>query len=172
MTKWAKVVHFGGKWVNFLKMLSSGHTYVGEFRHAMDSKKRLTIPARWRFEGDTAEVTYLALPNPGGFITVYPPEKIAQIRENILQRMSMGDADAQKTLMYLSSKAHSFGCDKQGRINLNDALIKHASIEKDTILLGNFVTFSIWNPKRYDDYMNNLTSDSDSFAQTLSRFGL
>ena len=55
----------------------------------MDTKKRLTIPARWRFPGDEDEV-YLALPNPEGFIAVFPPAKVAQIQEKVGQ-MSMGD---------------------------------------------------------------------------------
>ena len=46
--------------------------FVGEFTHALDSKGRVTIPSKWRISG--GENTYLALPNPGGYITVYPPK--------------------------------------------------------------------------------------------------
>ncbi len=143
--------------------------YVGEFRHNIDVKGRLTIPARWRFPGDEAEV-YLALPNPAGFISVYPPAKVAQIQEKVSQ-ISMGDKEGQKLLMYLSSMAHSFGCDKQGRIHLNEQLIKHAKIVKESVLLGNFTTFSIWNPKRYGAAQGQ-THDAKNFAQTLVKFGL
>lgn len=143
--------------------------YIGEFRHTIDSKRRLTIPARWRFPGDEAEV-YLALPNPEGFISVYPPAKVAQIQEKVSQ-ISMGDKEGQKLLMYLSSMAHSFGCDKQGRIHLNEQLIQHAGIEKESIFLGNFTTFSIWSPKLYATSQKQV-HNAKNFAQTLVKFGL
>ena len=51
--------------------------FVGEFTHSLDSKGRLTIPSKWRIpEGDN---TYLGLPNPGGYITVYPPKMVARL---------------------------------------------------------------------------------------------
>ena len=50
----------------------------------------------------------------------------------------------------LGSMAHSFGCDKQGRINLNDKLLAHAGMEKKAILVGNFSYFSIHSVERYE----------------------
>jgi len=49
----------------------------------------------------------------------------------------------------LFSKAHSFGCDKQGRINLNDKLIEHAGIRGMAVLVGNLSAFAIWDEKQY-----------------------
>ena len=43
--------------------------FVGEFRHKLDAKNRLTIPSDWRFEADGRSV-YLAIPNPKGCISV------------------------------------------------------------------------------------------------------
>ena len=51
--------------------------FVGEFTHALDSKGRLTIPSKWRIPG--GDNTYLALPNPGGYVTVYPPKMVARL---------------------------------------------------------------------------------------------
>ena len=135
----------------------------------MDAKKRLTIPARWRFPGDEAEV-YLALPNPEGFISVYPPAKVAQIQEKISQ-ISMGDKEGQALLMHLSSMAHSFGCDRQGRIHLSEQLIQHAQIAKESVLLGNFATFSIWSPGHYALAQRGL-QESANFSQALKELGL
>ena len=61
----------------------------------------------------------------------------------------MSDARAQALLMELFSKAHSFGCDKQGRINLNDKLLGHADIRKKAVLVGNFSAFAVWGEDRY-----------------------
>jgi len=121
--------------------------YVGEFEHSVDAKGRLTVPSKWRFQGDEAEV-YLALPNPGGFITVYPPKMIDRFEEQI-SKISLGDAEGQRLVTMLGSMSHSFGCDRQGRINLNEKLLEHAGIVKKAVLIGNFSYFSIHSAERY-----------------------
>jgi MraZ protein len=120
--------------------------FVGEFTHALDSKGRVTIPSKWRIQG--GENTYLALPNPGGYITVYPPKMVNRLEEKVAEA-SLSDVRAQALLMELFSKAHSFGCDKQGRINLNDKLLEHAGISEKAVLVGNFSAFAIWSVSRY-----------------------
>jgi MraZ protein len=121
--------------------------FVGEFTHALDSKGRVTIPSKWRISGD--ENTYLALPNPGGYITVYPPKMVSRLEEKVAEA-SLSDVRAQALFMELFSKAHSFGCDKQGRINLNDKLLAHAGIKGKAVLVGNFSAFAIWSVGRYE----------------------
>ncbi len=128
-------------------MVSEATTFfVGEFTHALDSKGRLTIPSKWRIPG--GDNTYLALPNPGGYVTVYPPKMVARLEEKVAEA-SLSDVRTQALLMELFSKAHSFGCDKQGRINLNDKLIEHAGIQGKAVLVGNFSAFAIWSVDRY-----------------------
>ena len=120
--------------------------FVGEFTHALDSKGRVTIPSKWRILG--GDNTYLALPNPSGYITVYPPKMVQRLEEKVAEA-SLSDIRAQALLMELFSKAHSFGCDKQGRINLNDKLLEHAGIKGQAVLVGNFSAFAIWSVERY-----------------------
>lgn len=120
--------------------------FVGEFTHALDSKGRVTIPSKWRILG--GDNTYLALPNPSGYITVYPPKMVQRLEEKVAEA-SLSDIRAQALLMELFSKAHSFGCDKQGRINLNDKLLEHAGIKGQAVLVGNFSAFAIWSVDRY-----------------------
>ena len=127
-------------------MSSNGTTFfVGEFTHALDSKGRVTIPAKWRISG--GDNTYLALPNPSGYITVYPPKMIERLEEKVSEA-KLSDTEAQSLLMELFSKADSFGCDKQGRINLSDKLLTHAGIKGKAVLVGKFSTFAIWAEDR------------------------
>jgi len=127
-------------------MATNGTTFfVGEFIHALDAKGRVTIPSKWRIQG--GENTYLALPNPSGYITVYPPKMIERLEEKVSEA-SLSDPQAQSLLMELFSKADSFGCDKQGRINLSDKLLDHAGIKGKAVLVGKFSSFAIWSEDR------------------------
>tara|TARA_A100001037_G_C14791665_1_gene474923 strand:- start:24 stop:470 length:447 start_codon:yes stop_codon:yes gene_type:complete len=120
--------------------------FVGEYRHSVDEKGRLTIPSKWRIKGDDS--AYLGIPNPEGYVTVLPPARAALLYET-LSKAALSDHGAQQLLMQLGSQSHSFGCDKQGRINLNDKLLKHAGIKGKAALVGNFTTFSVWSEERY-----------------------
>ena len=121
--------------------------FVGEFTHSLDTKGRLTIPSKWRIPG--GDNTYLALPNQDGYITVYPPKMVARLEEN-MGDAKLSDVRRRALSMELFSRADSFGCDKQGRINLSQDLLRHAGIKGKAVLAGNFTDFSIWSEARSD----------------------
>ena len=85
-------------------------------------------------------------PNPSGYITVYPPKMVRRLEEKVSEA-SLSDVRAQSLLMELFSKAHSFGCDKQGRINLSEKLLAHAGISSKAVLVGDFsaLLFGRWS---------------------------
>ena len=139
--------HNANWWIKCRSVMGeSAITYfVGEFTHSLDSKGRLTIPSKWRIPG--GDNTYLALPNPNGYITVYPPKMIARLEEKVSEA-SLSDVQAQSLLMELFAKADSFGCDKQGRINLSDKLLEHGGIDGKAVLVGKLTSFAIWSEAR------------------------
>ena len=121
--------------------------YVGTFRHNLDSKNRLTIPSKWRFAGDDGDV-YLAMPDPAGYITVLPPFEVVKLYERVSEKL-LSDSAAQSFLSKFFSQAHTFGCDKQGRVGLAGELLAHAGIRKGATLVGTMSKFSIWSPDRW-----------------------
>jgi MraZ protein len=145
--------------------------FVGVFRHNLDDKGRLTIPSQWRPKVDGDENQFLALPSLDGYVNVYPPKMIAQLEERISQ-ISMGDTEGQAAVETLMSMAHSFSCDKQGRINLNGALIEHAQIKKSAVLLGKLSTFSIYSDEVYDALRSKTPVSRETQADVFKRFGL
>ena len=54
--------------------------FIGEFRHSLDDKGRLTMPSAWRPKGDAAENFFLALPSieegSEAFVSVLSPKRI------------------------------------------------------------------------------------------------
>ena len=146
------------------------NVFVGEFSHQMDAKNRLCIPSKWRFVGDDADV-YLALPNPIGCITIYPPKMVERLEEKV-STVSLGDLKGQKILAKLFSQADTFGCDKQGRITLSEKLVKHAHLEKNVLLVGSYATFNLWEPNRYQTYVESSLDEENEMSQLLQQLGL
>jgi MraZ protein len=141
--------------------------FVGEFTHSLDTKGRLTIPSKWRIPG--GDNTYLALPNPDGCITVYPPKMVARLEEN-MGGTKLSDVRRRALSMELFSRADSFGCDKQGRINLSESLLHHAGIKGKAILAGNFTDYSIWSEARY--VKRKKSSESVNIFDAMRELGL
>ncbi len=142
--------------------------FVGEFRHALDPKGRLTIPSSWRLRTEGGGDAYLALPDVGGYITVYGPEMALQLKERIAQ-VGMSDLAGQRAIAQIMSGAQRFSLDKAGRINLNTRLIEHGGIKKEAVLLGKMASFSIFSAEVYEAQTK---ADPQTLAAALSRFGL
>ncbi len=149
--------------------------FIGEFRHNLDDKGRLTIPSAWRPENAGDENYFLAMPSveegASAYVTVYPPKMIKRLEERISQ-ISMGDVEGQRMVAELMSMAHSFSCDKQGRINLSNKLVSHAQIKKSAVLLGKMSTFSIYSEELYNACQDSGPSDPAVRAAVFKRFEL
>ncbi len=144
--------------------------YTGEYRHNRDAKGRLTVPSKWRPQGIENE-EFLALPNPKGWISVYPPKRAEKLIERI-SNIDLAADEEQEALVRLSSMAQTFSFDAQGRINLDPILIEYAGIGKEVVLQGNFATFSIWSQARYDDFVSGNTAErSAKLVESLPKLG-
>jgi len=135
--------------------------YVGTYRHSLDAKNRLTIPAKWRFAGDDTQEVYLALPHPGGYVLVLPPAEVTKLYERI-SALPLSDEKAQEFQHKFFSQAHQFGCDNQGRIILPEPLLKRAGIERaqEVVLVGTLNKFGLWSADRWASMDPEKTGDN------------
>lgn len=131
-----------------VKMAQPGKAvFTGLFRHTLDDKGRLTIPSEWR-HAHAQEDTFLATPHPDGYIAVLPPGEVDKLHEKI-SAMKLSDAAAQAFSARFFSQTQGFSFDKAGRVGLTEALLKHAGLEKDAVLVGSLTKFNIYNPVRW-----------------------
>ena len=147
--------------------------FIGEFRHSLDDKGRLTMPSAWRPKAGDSENYFLALPSveegSEAYVRVLSPKRIAQLEEKIDQ-IPASDVEGQRMVVELMSMAHQFSCDKQGRINLNEKLINHADLEKSVVLLGEASKFMIYDEAFYGQLMTD-DEDTEDLADIAKGFG-
>jgi MraZ protein len=141
--------------------------YVGEYARSVDEKMRIALPAKWR--PDSEVDTFLALPNPAGCITVYPPKMIVRLEEKVAE-VSFGDTQGQMVLAKLFSKADTFSCDNKGRIKIEERLLKHAQIQSEAVFIGGGSTFNIWEPENFRNYLAK--EPQEDAASVLRGLGL
>jgi MraZ protein len=148
-------------------------SFVGTYRHTLDAKGRLTVPAKWRFSGDVAEATFLALPNPDGSITVYPPKMAARVEALMEQNGGpMSNPKEADALGKIMASGDQFGCDAQGRIGLPEKLRRYAGLTKEVVLVGRLATFSLWAPELCP-VPTEITRETLNFdPEIIKKFGL
>jgi len=120
--------------------------FFGTFRHAVDEKNRVAIPAIWRAAARRSREFYV-LPDPKNCLVVLT----ASAMEKMLERaddISIGEYGRRDVLRVIASRAHGTPCDSQGRIGFTDQLLRHAGVGKEAVLVGMLTRFEIWSPER------------------------
>ena len=122
--------------------------YAGEFRHQLDDKHRVTIPSRWRRNGETEE--FLLVPEPAlQFLIVMLPNEFARLSSAAAIVPGVSPRDLRVFLRHLHARAQHGWADKQGRLLLPDDLCKQLTLKGEVVLVGGRGRFEIWNLQRW-----------------------
>ncbi len=142
--------------------------FTGLFRHTLDDKGRLTIPSEWRHAPAGVD-TFLATPHPDGYVAVLPPAEVEKLREKIAAQ-KLSDSAAQAFAARFFSQTQSFCYDKNGRIGLTEALLTHAGIEKDAVLVGSLTKFNLYSPARWQQ--EEARTAGENFGDLMRRLDI
>src|SRR5204863_10002742 len=126
--------------------------YTSIYRHGVDDKRRLQIPAKWRPAEENFQFTMILWPgsaSSGSYLLVLPPEPLQLLMEK-LKAMPYSDSTAHSLRRLLGTKSDRVAVDKGGRICLPELMAKGAAIESDAVLVGSWDRFEIWNPENYE----------------------
>lgn len=126
----------------------------GVYRHKVDAKGRLALPAKFRKEL-SEDLVVIIDPLGGGCLYVFTIEDYQEWVKSFFKsegEFDPNNADLVKKRRKLRAMASSVSCDTAGRINLDASMREVAGIEKEVALVGNEGYFEIWDAKRWDDY--------------------
>ena len=125
--------------------------YNSCYRHGVDEKRRVQVPAKWRPARPGTQLTLILWPKSteGPCLRVLPPEEMAELMASI---DAMPNDDPNKTVLkrFIGSESVQATLDKAGRICLPDAMARKAEIQGEAMLVGLLDRFEIWNPDRYE----------------------
>jgi len=125
--------------------------YNSLYRHGVDEKRRVQVPAKWRPAKAGVEFTLVVWPKSkeGPCLRVLPPEQMAELMKDI---DAMPNSDPNKVVLkrFIGSESVQVALDKGGRICLPEEMTKAADIKDQAVLVGLLDRFEIWNPARYE----------------------
>jgi MraZ protein len=117
--------------------------YAGEFRHSIDEKNRITIPARWR-RGAAEE--FILLPEATHqFLLVMSPEEFSRMSAAAEADANVSARDRRVFFRQLHARAQHSIADKQGRLVLPVDLCQKVGLKGEVVLVGGRGRFEIWN---------------------------
>ena len=119
--------------------------FVGTYVHALDPKKRLTIPSSWRDRIDGRPSFYVLPDVAQHCLCVFPGREMARRLESVGHH-SIVDLKARQFARVLASRSDLVDWDSQGRIRIKDELLDYAGIKGSVTMVGNFRFFELWNP--------------------------
>lgn len=137
-------------------------TYTGEYRHSIDPKNRMFLPANLR--EDLGEEIILTK-GIDACVAVYPKEAWELFTEKL---NSLPEVQARKVKRVIYSSAMKTKVDSQGRVLITQNLKDHAGLEKNVYVVGVGDHVEIWDENSWtaENEMN-----SNEMAETLVALG-
>ena len=124
---------------------------LGTWYCTIDSKRRLTLPARLRALIRSIEPAPEVMVTLGhrGCLLVIPPRLWNELSPDLFRAIVGGEEGALRLRSTMARYGSVARIDNSGRISLTEKQIKVAGLSKEAIVFGNFNRIEVWNPSRF-----------------------
>lgn len=153
--KWSKIT------IGVLNM------FIGEYEHALDSKKRMIVPVKFR-EGLGSK--FILTKGLDGCLYAYTLNEWENL-ELKLKTLPLTNKNARAFVRFFFSGANELEMDKQSRIVIPQNLLDYAVIKKEVVSIGVSSRVEIWSKEKWKQY-NDSNIDFDELAEQMSKLGI
>lgn len=141
---------------------------IGEYLHTLDTKKRLSLPSKFRKEVGRRVVVTRGLDS---CLFMFPEKAWLKIAQK-LSDLPVGQADTRGLSRFLLAGAVETEVDSAGRILIPEYLKEFAELRSRVVLAGVSDRIEIWNEKTWEEYKRRIEKGADQMAQTLGDMGI
>lgn len=142
--------------------------FMGEFRHSIDSKGRIIIPARFRSELGQAFVMTKGL---DGCLFLYPEGEWEELAAK-LEDLPFTKSEARAFVRFFFSGAAECDCDSQGRTVIPSNLREYSSLNREAVVIGVGNRIEIWSAEAWDEFEEAAERSYEDAAETLTELEL
>jgi MraZ protein len=146
--------------------------FIGRYRHTIDPKGRLSVPARYRDELARYERGGLVVVPNEAALEVHPYEAWERLVSDINER-SRFDAEVRRLGRLYVSRAREVELDAAGRVLLPPDTRQQAGLTKDVTIVGvGREYFEVWDRTRFDEYERSNADGLSAGFERLSQLGV
>jgi MraZ protein len=138
--------------------------FRGHFEYALDAKNRLNVPAKIRaaFSGGVVLAQGLE-----PCVTIWVPDEFERWTQSFLANLNPLSPERRKLTRYFAGTSFDAELDSAGRVTLNPALIEHAGIDREVMIVGNLDHLEVWDRRRWAEERTQLGDEISGIAESL-----
>ena len=138
---------------------------LGEHEHTLDDKNRITLPAKLRaaFAGGVVLTRGL-----DGCLFAYPRADWERLVESTLGSLDLLSQEGRRVHRFFFSGATEAELDRQGRVMIPAALIKHAGLGREGVVAGVRDHLEIWDGATWRRELNEVEGSAEDVAERLA----
>ncbi|MBI4134445.1 MAG: division/cell wall cluster transcriptional repressor MraZ [Candidatus Terrybacteria bacterium] len=140
---------------------------VGEYRHTLDVKKRLAIPAKFRKDLGNRVVLTRGL---DACLFLYPERSWMELADR-LGKLPTGQAGTRSFVRLMLAGAAEAEVDRLGRILVPEYLRAYATLGRKVVLAGLFNRVEIWDEALWREYQKRSEQNASEIAEKLGEIG-
>jgi MraZ protein len=141
--------------------------FTGEFRHTVDDKGRLAVPARFRAQLEGGAVVSRWI---DGCLAIHTRTGWDALAARVAG-LPITDAGARLFQRQIFGGALEAELDRQGRVLLPAYLREEAGLREEALVVGARDHAEIWAPDRWAEYSRTM-QDPSAFAEAISGLGI
>jgi MraZ protein len=138
---------------------------LGEHEHTIDDKNRLTLPARFRAVFAEGVVLTRGM---DGCLYAYRRDDWEKLVESRLAELDPLSQEGRRMQRFFFSGAVEADLDKQGRVMIPAALIKHGKLGRDVVVAGVMDHLEIWDSAKSRKELNEVEGSAEDVAERLA----
>ena len=139
---------------------------MGEFEHTLDTKGRISMPAKLRKDMGDAFILTKGL---DGCLFAFSSEEWLNF-ETKLKSLPLSDKNARNFVRFFLAGATECEIDKQGRFLIPSNLRQAANLEKDAVIIGVGTRLEIWNKSTWKFKDEEISADE--IAENMTMLGI
>jgi MraZ protein len=145
--------------------------FRGRFEHIVDSKGRVSIPAKFRELLAEKYDDRLILTNFDRCLVAYPYEEWRILEERV-GSLSMVKKEVKAFQRFFISGATECPIDKLGRILVPPTLRDYAQLGRNVVFAGMLRKFEIWSKERWLEEIKRSEVDFEGMGEALAHLGI
>jgi len=143
--------------------------FIGTYDHSIDEKSRITLPRRFRDALGGGVVLTRGLDRN---VAVYPRETWKVSVEDRISALDPLSREARELRTFFFSGAAEADLDGQGRVLVPAALTRHAGLEREVVVAGNYDHLQLWSPAAWEQHLHAVEGSAEHAAERLAARGL
>jgi MraZ protein len=141
---------------------------LGEYKHNLDNKGRLAIPAKFRLKIKKGAIITRGLDH---CLFVFDLKDWEVLVQKLIS-LPLVQSNSRAFVRLMLAGAVDVVLDQQGRILIPDYLREYAQLKKQVVITGLYNRIEIWDSENWKNYKLKTEENSDEIAEKLSALGI